>query len=34
MAALYFLEENLDEAIKHYDLVLKLARDYKEKSIW
>ncbi|KAM7348478.1 E3 ubiquitin-protein ligase SHPRH isoform 1-T2 [Cochliomyia hominivorax] len=33
LAALYFLQKNFDEAIKHYEAVLKLASDYSDMNI-
>ncbi|XP_067626775.1 E3 ubiquitin-protein ligase SHPRH [Eurosta solidaginis] len=33
MAAIYFIRCNYDEAIKNYEMVLRLARDYKDINI-
>ncbi|XP_017495055.1 PREDICTED: E3 ubiquitin-protein ligase SHPRH, partial [Rhagoletis zephyria] len=33
MAAIYFIQGNFEQAIKHYEMVLRLAREYKDINI-
>lgn len=33
MAAIYFIRGNYEQSVKHYEMVLRLARDYKDINI-